>query len=835
MTKRLLFLCALCMSLAWLGAFEYKNPALNPVKFEAAPSHGEIKLLVDGKMNFVIARAKNDGEDKVARDRRSVTLAEEALVDAFERITGEKPKVVDAASEEAGKAPFVISIGKNAISEKLGIDFNAFPKEGFIVKTFERGVVIAGDDGYLTPSRYHKFDRPQYRFNGTTHGAYDFIERVLGIRFYYPGIGVYAPQNVKDITLTPVCYTDAPVYHNRHHYAFNKFSQNGVPWKGVKADKFFDKAWRFAKTSRFPDPIHTPVPHVMLEAHPDKADVIFYKDKFGVVHNGPKSAVLDITNLELAHLMVEDAKHFYDTDGQWNVHWREKPGSRYTSGRTPNPEYICFGQADHYLGNMPDAMAPFIPKERKNSKSGALSDVYMRFYIAMAKEMKEVLPGKKLATCAYHNYKLPPLLVKPEDVPDNIDMLICTGTIALSRSKQMQESWKDIYGGWSKLMGGRPVHAYTYGTSIPFTKAIEGYYMKDFIKALEPYLAKDGGIFFDAGFNYHFYSTYYLVFRNYWNPAFNNQAAMDEHWPLLYGPKAGAALRSFYELLRERWEKDYIGAGKGDELVGISTARLYQAFNAKTVNKLEAYLKQAREATAPDSVERQRVEFFAQPWASAFKSARSYHSMVIPLHNVSRVEKNEKIVVDGKLDEPIWKRAVAMKMQDAYGSGKEIKSKPECKMAWDDKGIYVAFTGHGGVAAKKGDLWVESDNVEFFLAPGVKKEMYYQIAVSAANDIHQAKKVERPVPGPRDDNWRCTGLLREVSIEGDEWHLEMFIPYEGLFECKAPKPYTVWDCNFVSNKCIATREKEYSSFSLTMGGNHNMNMWGKIRFLGFGD
>ena len=255
MTKRLLFLCALCMSLAWLGAFEYKNPALNPVKFEAAPSHGEIKLLVDGKMNFVIARAKNDGEDKVARDRRSVTLAEEALVDAFERITGEKPKVVDAASEEAGKAPFVISIGKNAISEKLGIDFNAFPKEGFIVKTFERGVVIAGDDGYLTPSRYHKFDRPQYRFNGTTHGAYDFIERVLGIRFYYPGIGVYAPQNVKDITLTPVCYTDAPVYHNRHHYAFNKFSQNGVPWKGVKADKFFDKAWRFAKTSRFPDPI----------------------------------------------------------------------------------------------------------------------------------------------------------------------------------------------------------------------------------------------------------------------------------------------------------------------------------------------------------------------------------------------------------------------------------------------------------------------------------------------------------------------------------------------------------------------------------------------------
>ena len=71
----------------------------------------------------------------------------------------------------------------------------------------------------------------------------------------------------------------------------------------------------------------------MLEAHPDKADVIFYKDRYDIVHKGEKSAILDITNLELAHLIVQDFKDYYDSDGKKTTHWREKPGSRYLSGR----------------------------------------------------------------------------------------------------------------------------------------------------------------------------------------------------------------------------------------------------------------------------------------------------------------------------------------------------------------------------------------------------------------------------------------------------------------------------------------------------------------------
>ena len=835
MKTRVLFIAAFFAGLVPLMAVSYQNKALNPVTFMTAQEHEELFLIKDGKPNVIIVRPYNDGESSAMAARRSVTIAEEAVKDAFLRITGAAVKVVDAASAEAETAPVVISLGKNRISEKLGIDFKAFPKEGFIVRTFERGIAIAGDDGYLDPGRYDKFDWYRYRFNGTANGAYDFIERVLGVRYYYPGIGIYAPK-VSELKISPVCYTDAPVYHNRFHYAYARHFAKGTPWEGVKNDGgIFDKAWRFSIATRFYDPIHTPVPSMLLAAHPDKKDIIFYKDKYGVVHDGPKSAILDITNLELAHLIVQDFKNFYDSDGKDNMHWRNRPDSTSLSGRQPNSEYAFFGQSDHYMGDLPDAVQHLIPPERKHSRSGALSDVYMRFYIAMANEMKQCLPGKKLGVCAYHNYRLPPVLTKPEEIPDNIDMLLCTGTIVLAKSPKSSADWQKVYGGWYKALGNRPVSAYTYGTSVPFTKALEGDYMRDFINCLEPYLSKDGGVFFDAGFNYHFYYTYYLVFRSYWNPAFDNQAAMEEHWQLLYGVEAGKSLQAFYALLKERWEKGYIGAGSADDLVGITTAKLYEAFNGKTVDRLEALLKDALDATDPGSIERLRVEFFSKPWPSAFKSARSYHSMVIPIHHVTRIEPNEKIVIDGKLDEPIWQRAAVMKMQQAHGDGSELTSRPTGRLAWDDTGIFLAFTGHGGVAVKPGDLWDESDNIEFFLSPGVNKEIYYQFAVSSGNNIHQARKVDKPVPTPLDFHWRCMGLKRAVTIAGEEWHLELFIPFEGLFECKAPQPYTVWDANLVSNKCISKGKKEYSSFSLTMGSNHNPSLWGKLRFLGYGD
>ena len=50
---------------------------------------------------------------------------------------------------------------------------------------------------------------------------------------------------------------------------------------------------------------------------------------------------------------------------------------------------------------------------------------------------------------------------------------------------------------------------------------------------------------------------------------------------------------------------------------------------------------------------------------------------------------------------------------------------------------------------------------------------------------------------------------------------------------KAPRPYDVWGANIVSNKL--GEPQEYMSSALTLANNHNLEMFGTIKFLGKGD
>ena len=50
---------------------------------------------------------------------------------------------------------------------------------------------------------------------------------------------------------------------------------------------------------------------------------------------------------------------------------------------------------------------------------------------------------------------------------------------------------------------------------------------------------------------------------------------------------------------------------------------------------------------------------------------------------------------------------------------------------------------------------------------------------------------------------------------------------------KTPAPYTLWNANIVSNKL--NRPQESRSTSMTLNDNHNLGMYGSIKFLGKGD
>lgn len=830
--------CALGASLCAEGAPEaYANPALNPVKFEQAEQHAALPLVKDGKLNFVIVR-DGKAERGVSPRRRSVALAVEALCDAFERTTGQTPRVADADSDAAEHSSYVIAVGRSPLTERLGVKVSDLPKEAFRVRSFKRGVVIAGHDGSLIPGSYNAMDWDRYRINGTLNGAYDFIERVLGVRYYYPGIGIVAPK-ITDLELPALAYRDEPCFRNRFNYAYNLEFRKGLPWKDVKNENNFDFAWRLAMSTRFNEVCHSPDPHYLLAAYPDKKDVIFFRDSSGYQYYNPATHIgnlMDITNPELAHLLVRSFKKYYETNGKWRAPWSNGRRTWYP----PNSEYVLFGQADTFVHDLiSDKNRHLFPASRRGSSAGMLSDLYVNFYCWIGKELKKELPGKRLGVLAYHNYTLPPVVCR--DIPDNIDVQVCAGRIVMSKADATRKQWREIFKGWYDALGGRPVTAWTYGAQgTAFTQAIQGRYMRDYINCIRPWLSRDG-LFFDAsGLRWNFYYSYYGVYRAFWNPDFNYDAALEEHWEKLYGAKAGDALRKFYRLLVERWEKVYI-AGINNEPNSVANSnvtpdRLYRAYHVPTIEKLERYLREAFAATRPGSVERRRVEFFAAPWKKDFTAARAYASLVIPVYEVKQLGADEQIEIDGKIKENVWKRAGVIPMRDARGSGAELVSKPQGRMLWDKNGIYLAFTCSGKPAVNRGDVWFGSDNIEFFLSPGNDKAVYYQFAVSPGGDWVDAYKVEKPMEAALDAKWVCGGVKYAVSASENAWSVEVYIPFQGLHNRTAPRAYQTWFGNLVNNKLAPDKKPaEYSAFSMTMGNNHNHSLWGKFKFMGKGD
>ena len=183
MKKRILCLCTALFSL-WTNAYDVKTPALVPVKFQNAPKHDALKIVDNGELKFAIVTDKNAENIRRWREHKSIGPAVELLVEAFEKCTGKKPQVFDVSEiGEAEKYPFQILVGDSALTRKLGLDALNMPKQGYEIKTFPRGIAIVGSDS----SRMKDYSKDSGPLRGTLWGAYDFVERFLGCRFFYPG------------------------------------------------------------------------------------------------------------------------------------------------------------------------------------------------------------------------------------------------------------------------------------------------------------------------------------------------------------------------------------------------------------------------------------------------------------------------------------------------------------------------------------------------------------------------------------------------------------------------------------------------------------------------
>ena len=187
------------------------QPALAPAVFRSAPAHKPVELVKNGEAVGVIYIAP-----AVSIDQRGTAfdVLLEEMHEVIELTTGATLPVVSELP--APDVPAII-IGTCEASEAEGIRSEELPYEGFVVKTAPSRVYLVGSTRppeYAAEMAHHNERWPGgARNQGDAWAVADFLERVVGVRWYWPEEALGRSIIRKTTLAVPaVHYTDAPVF-----------------------------------------------------------------------------------------------------------------------------------------------------------------------------------------------------------------------------------------------------------------------------------------------------------------------------------------------------------------------------------------------------------------------------------------------------------------------------------------------------------------------------------------------------------------------------------------------------------------------------------------------
>jgi len=223
------------------------------------------------------------------------------------------------------------------------------------------------------------------------------------------------------------------------------------------------------------------------------------------------------------------------------------------------------------------------------------------------------------------------------------------------------------------------------------------------------------------------------------------------------------------------------------------------------------------------------------------------------------------VIIDGRLDEPSWQRAV---WTDPFVDieGEEMKPKPRfstrVKMLWDDTYFYVAAEmeePHVWASLQDRDATIYHDNdFEVFMDPDGDTHEYYEFEINAFGtewDLFLVKPYRDG--GPYMTAWDIGGLKTSVAVwgsindptdEDEGWSLEMAFPWSVLKECahrpSPPRDGDQWRVNFSRVEWRVEAEPDNEGYAKVEGERadnwvwspqgliqmHLPEQWGFVRF-----
>ena len=281
----------------------------------------------------------------------------------------------------------------------------------------------------------------------------------------------------------------------------------------------------------------------------------------------------------------------------------------------------------------------------------------------------------------------------------------------------------------------------------------------------------------------------YLLLKMFYNPTLDEKAVFDDFIRGFYGPDAGPIIGDIYNDIGrksvERFRNRYAGYSFWEKL-----------FNEKTMGEYQAKTDLALKKAAGTPYEK-AVSAFKKYYLGLMERGRSRYAdplaQLLASFNPELVCRPTKtqIVIDGKLDEDIWKSAVPVTMGNTV-NGKITANLTEVRTCYDTQNIYFAICaadpGVGTRPIQEGEPGTV-DGISIFLDVPHNHRSYYRTSVDLSGktyDYHYIDHIELGRP-----DWRSKAVTAATRGENN-YVMEVAIPRASLAVPTGPLAEVEW-------------------------------------------
>jgi antitoxin (DNA-binding transcriptional repressor) of toxin-antitoxin stability system len=823
----------------------------NPVMDQWLAEPGERIERVAGGENLTLA---SDGRwaARIVLPADSNSIAQFAAQELQAFLTqslGQSIPIVDLPQDQGVN----LIISKNADALQLGLDVASLPRDGFYIHVHQNNVYLLGrdDQSVVMDQVIEKGLWAQCFERGTLFAVYDFLERFVGVRFYFPGdMGTIIPSH-NDLIIKRIERRDRP------DMTVRRTTLHSGQWYDPSVD---DKQQQrqlnlYQYRMRF-ETQYLPSNHGLTrlgllerfgETHPEY---------FALMSNGQRDHRSDIASLKHpGHLcynsrikdeIIADAMSFFKGENAsirgiiagWH---RGKPAHAWSQAAFGSGVFnLMLADGRRYC--QCDLCRPNLSGSKEQA-----SQYLWQYFIDIAqqvntqfKQQHPQLPQPVFSTTAYADYRLPP----DNPLPENY--LIQVATYGPWRDSQSAAGKRDdqLIKTWVKKLGHR-VWLWNYATKEagglelpdipnPTPNAIGRYYAQQSPQIFGAFMQSE------TDRDIYAYLTRYVFYKAMWDTQTDVKQLLAEHHRLMFG-KAAGVMAQIFDQYESIWI-DQIANRVVDTPVGPVAApptanELWESiYNTAVMDQLGRRFDKAMQLTTSDSQATQRIAFMFEQYHKPLIEARKKHfdqlQKLAGLNtNLNPLAQTQAPTIDGKLDDAAWQDAARVSLQPLKHNRDVVQTTVMTRRS--DSHWYIAYdcaepsmqlvqaTPRQPDAPK---LW-QDNCVELFINPSGDGIDYYQWMINSLGMMSDAHNQKVGSKTQVDLSWNSDAQIATGQTQTG-WCVEIAIPIKA-FKTLKPNATRV---NFTRSRVLKSSEKSgvYYTWSPYINNYHDVEHFGSL-------